>query len=141
MLYANNVRQLNLAAKTISKFMAEKGTDLPHAEALELASRLIGHSGYAPARATLEQPKGTPSKVTIWRSLAHALGTLTDKQLDMPVVLTEGCDENGNATFSEEVLLLMANDETMAAGTGQFDPRQPLLVGVFGSENEFSDED
>ena len=140
MLYANNVRQLNLAAKTISKFMSEKGMDVAHSEALELASRLIGYPGYAAARNTLEQPKGTPAGISTWRSLAHALGTLTEQQLDMPVVLTEGCDENGNATFSEEVLLLMANDQSMEAGTGQFDPRQPLLIGLFGADEDGADE-
>lgn len=128
MLQAQNGRQFNLAAKVVCSFLAEKNISLKQSEALELVSRLTGHASYAAAKALLEgQAKGVSSKVSTWRQLGHAIGTLDDEQLDMQVHLTEGCDSDGNATFAQAAQLVLANDGCLAAGTTMFSNKQPIL--------------
>jgi hypothetical protein len=129
MLHAMNGRQFNLAAKTIRAFFSEKQIEVSHAEALTLVSRLTGHASYEAAKASLEgTAKGVASEVCTWRQLAHAIGTLDDEQLDMPAHVTEGCDENGNATFTRARQLLLANDVSIAAGACAFKENHPLLL-------------
>jgi hypothetical protein len=129
MLQVQNGRQFNLAAKVIRSFFSEKNIEVKHSEALALVSRLTGHANYEAAKASLEgQTKGIASDVASWRQLAHAIGTLEEEQLDMPVHVTEGCDENGNATFTRALQLLLANDSAVDAGTGLFKANQPLLL-------------
>lgn len=129
MLQAQNGRQFNLAAKTIRAFLLELTIELSHSEALTLVSRLTGHANYEAAKASLEgTARGVAPEVSTWRQLAHAIGTLDEEQLNMPVQVTEGCDENGNATFTRVVRLLLANDTAVHAGTGIFQENQPLLL-------------
>jgi hypothetical protein len=129
MLQAQNGRQFNLAAKAVSAFFAEKDVVVKHSEALNLVARLTGHASYEAAKASLAGPaKGVAPDVQTWRQLAHAVGTLTEEQLDMPVQITEGCDCDGNATFTEARQLLMANADCIAAGTSIFPDHQPVLL-------------
>lgn len=129
MLQAQNGRQFNLAAKAAISFFAEKGVVVKHSEALNLVARLTGHVNYEAAQASLDGPaKGVAPDVQTWRQLAHAIGTLTDEQLDMPVQVTEGCDSDGNATFTKACELLMANADCIAAGTSIFADNQPVLL-------------
>jgi hypothetical protein len=141
MLQAQNGRQINLAADVVRKFLTSKQVDIKHSEALQLVSQLIGYPSYHAARAGLQGvAKGVATDTSTWRQLAHAIGTLSDEQLDMPVQVTEGCDENGNATFSEACELLMANADSIAAGATIFASNQPvLLIGEFDSPVEESD--
>lgn len=129
MLQAQNGRQFNLAAKAIRAFFSEKGMDVKHSEALALVARLTGHASYEAAQASLEgAPNGVSPEVQTWRHLAHAIGTLSDEQLDMPVQVTEGCDSDGNATFGTACQLLMANADCISAGATIFPDNQPVLL-------------
>lgn len=129
MLQAQNGRQFNLAAKAVSSFFAEKDVVVKHSDALNLVARLTGHANYEAAQASLNGPaKGVAPDVQTWRQLAHAIGTLTDEQLDMPVQITEGCDSDGNATFTEARELLMANADCISAGAHIFPDNQPVLL-------------
>ena len=129
MLQVQNGRQFNLAAKAIRAFFSEKGTDIKHSEALGLVARLTGHENYEAAQASLQgTPKGVSPDVQTWRHLAHAIGTLSDEQLDLPVQVTEGCDSAGNAIFAPARQLLMANSDCIAAGTSLFADNQPVLL-------------
>lgn len=129
MLQANNGRQFNLAAKVIRTFLSAKGFDLKHSEALTLAARLTGHASYEAAQASLEGPaKGMAPDAQTWRQLAHAIGTLDEAQLDMPVQVSEGCDSDGNATFSKACQILMASADCISAGASPFADNQPVLL-------------
>lgn len=141
MLQAKNGRQFNLAAKSARAFLATKDIKLSHHDALELVAQVTGHASYAAAQALLEGPsKGVSPAAGTWRELAHAIGTLKEEQLDMQVQVTEGCDCDGNATFSQSVQLLMANDDCIAAGTPMFPDNQPvLLVEEFNPECDTED--
>jgi hypothetical protein len=72
--------------------------------------------------------KGLASETSTWRHLAHAIGTLSDEQLDMPVQVSEGCGENGNATFSKACELVMASSDDIAAAGHIFADNQPVLL-------------
>jgi hypothetical protein len=131
MLQANNGRQFNLAAKAARTFFAAKGIELKHSDALALIARLTGHASYEAAQASLDGPaKGIASDVQTWRQLAHGIGTLCEEQLDMPVHITEGCDDEGNTTFTKASQILMANADCIAAGTPLFPNNQPVLLTV-----------
>lgn len=135
MLQAQNGRQFNLAAKTIRTFFEEKNVGVSHAEALTLVARLAGYPSYEAAQASFEGVKsGLAREVPTWRHLAHAICTLDDAQLDMKVELTDGCDDNGNAQFTDPVALVLANDWTIQAATDMlYKPTQPiLLIEPFG---------
>lgn len=129
MLQAQNGRQINLAAEVVRKFLTSNQVDIKHSEALQLVSQLIGYPNYHAARAGLQGvAKGVASNTSTWRQLAHAIGTLSDEQLDMPVQVTEGCDENGNATFAKACELVVANSGCIAAAGGIFADIQPVLL-------------
>lgn len=129
MLQAQNGRQFNLAAKAIRTFLAEKGIELKHNEALTLTSRLTGHANYEAAQASLDGPaKGVSPDANTWRQLAHAIGTLSDEQLDMPVYLTEGCDSDGNSSFWQSGSLVKASTDCISAGQLLFAANQPALL-------------
>lgn len=129
MLQAQNGRQLNLAANVVRKFCSTKNIDIPHAEALQLVSQLIGYPHYHAARAGLQGfAKGLASNTSTWRHLAHAIGTLSDEQLDMPVQVTDGRNGNGNASFAKARELVLANSAAFAAASGVFADNQPVLL-------------
>jgi hypothetical protein len=146
MLQAQNGRQLNLAAKAVRAFFDKKNVNLSQNEALKLVSHLIGYPSFEAAQAALEGTrKGVSSDVQSWRNLAHSIGTLSDEQLSMAVIVSDGCDENGNATFAKAFKLAMPDAEYLAASAGMFGALQPVLLidklGSNSSEAEVDSED
>ncbi len=86
MLFANNGRQLNLAAKTITKYLEGLGASVSHQQALELTARLLGFSSVGAAEKALKGPsRGVPETARTWEELAHALGSLSPEELAQPV--------------------------------------------------------
>ena len=129
MFKAQNGRQYNLAARTISQFLAQKGLKLRHADALELSARLTGFANYAAACAALEGPaSGITAEVRTWGDLAHALGALDEQQLGMAIQVTDGCDGNGNANFATAQQLVPACDYSIASAGVVFPTNQPVLL-------------
>lgn len=81
MLFAKNGRQMNLAAKTLTKHLQALGASLTHQQALELTAKLMGYSSVGAAEKALSGPKkGVPDSVRTWEELAHALGCLPEKE-------------------------------------------------------------
>lgn len=130
MLYAKNGRQMNLAAKALSKHLEGEGIHLGHQAAMHAVAKLLGFSSIGAATTALEgQKRGVAASVKSWRDLAHALGTLTDSQLDMSITVSEGCDENGNAEFFPAYEFLLAGDDSLlAASDGVLENLQPVLI-------------
>jgi hypothetical protein len=130
MLYAKNGRQMNLAAKALSKHLEGEGIHLGHQAAMHAVAKLLGFSSIGAATEALDgQKRGVAASVKSWRDLAHALGTLTDSQLDMSITVSEGCDENGNAEFFPAYELLLAGDDRLlAASDGVLENLQPVLI-------------
>lgn len=129
MLQVQNGRQFNLAAKAIRSFLSEKGTDIKHSEALALVARLTGHASYEAAQASMQgTPKGVSPEVQTWRHLAHAIGTLSEEQLDMQVHVSEGCDSHGNVEYGTACELVMATADCISADVKVFADNQPVLL-------------
>jgi hypothetical protein len=130
MLQAKHGRQLNLAVTVIQKFLADKGIEMSRSEVAPLVGRLTGHASYEAAQALLQgTAKGVASDVSTWRDLGHAICSLDEQQLDLPVQVSEGCDENGNAMFAPAEMLLLASDRIINAGADvYFKPHQPILL-------------
>ena len=68
-----------------------------------------------------------------FRKLKTAIEELTEEQLDMTVMVSEGCNENGNAEFfAVDALTLGMNPDIEAGADGVLEPEQPILL--FGEE-------
>lgn len=73
-------------------------------------------------------------KALTYRQLKEALAELTDEQLDQGVVVSAGCDENGEAEFfSVDSLTLAMNPDVEAAAIDLFEPIQPIVLFADGS--------
>lgn len=135
MLIAPHTRGLNQAARAAAKYLADIGVTLTHRQALDLVARTTGAPHHMAAQAALEarlvshprqaQPAGAP---LTWAALREATLQMDDAQLSMPVMVSEGCDDSGNATFAGAQLLVQAQDPCVQAATGSFNGRQPLLL-------------
>lgn len=129
MFKAQNGRQYNLAARTISKFLSEKGIKLNHTDALALSARLTGFASYEAACAAQEGPEsGITREVRTWGDLCNALSALDEAQLGMAIQVTDGCDGNGNANFATAQQLLPACHHDIAAAGVVFPVNQPVLL-------------
>jgi len=128
MFQAQNGRQLNLAAQTIKAFFAEQTIDVPHSMALRLVGRLLGFPSYEAAQASLDgKGKGRATNAATWRDLAHAIGTLDESQLDLPVYLADSPADGSSLQFSKALGLLLANDKVFAPRGADFEAFQPML--------------
>ena len=64
-----------------------------------------------------------------YRQLQVALKELTGDQLDMTIVVSAGCDSNGNAEFfGGDCLTLAMNPDIEAAADGVLDSDQPVIL-------------
>jgi len=132
MLIAPHTRGLNQAARVAAKYLAELGVTLTHRQVLDLVARTTGAPHHMAAQAALQARqarRAQPTDATLtWDALRHATLLMDDAQLSMPVMVSEGCDDSGNATFAGAQLLLEAQDSRVAAATGDFNGRHPLLL-------------
>lgn len=130
MLSAQSTRDLNQAARTASRFLAELGFTLPHAKALDLVARLVGKPHHMAAQAGLPSSGlARPLQVKTWGDLQAALSALTPEQLAMSLTVSEGCDSNGNAEFYPAGTFLRAGDHSLlAASDGVLEAEQPVLL-------------
>jgi hypothetical protein len=73
------------------------------------------------------------NKYYTYRDLLAAIQELTDEQLDMTAVVSEGCDGNGDAEFYAIEQCCLNTEEPIAAAGHVFDSDiQPVLL--FGTD-------
>jgi hypothetical protein len=115
-MFFENGKAVNQAAKTVARFMAEKGIKLAHHDALDLIARLQGFPSHTAANARLEGvSKGTPQALKSWTDLFQVIACMNASERDGSITLTEGCDDNGNAEFFQSDLIIKATDSSIAA--------------------------
>lgn len=72
-----------------------------------------------------------------YRELKQTLSGLTDKQLDMDVVVSDGCDENGQADFCTVDSITKPGEKVIdAAADGVLEDDQYVLLTCGGIDYE-----
>jgi hypothetical protein len=129
-MFFENSKAVNQAAKTVARFMAEKGTKLAHHDALELIARLQGFPSHEAASARLEGfRKGTPQTLMSWADLFQVIACMTDTERHGSITLSEGSDTRGGAEFLQSELIVKATDASIAqAADGVLAPSDFVLI-------------
>jgi hypothetical protein len=113
-MFFENGKAVNQAAKTVVKFLAEKGITLPHNEALNLVARLQGFPSHETATSRLTGLRqGIPQKLESWVDLFQVIACMNATERRGKITLADTAGAPGKVAIYESQQLLKATDVSL----------------------------